>query len=100
MENPVGPRIGCVKYINARPLIRGWSGPIEFDHPAALCQRLAAAELDIALVSSSEFLRNPIYSIVDGVSIASRGAVYSVVVAHSPGEQWNELQSSYDYIFI
>jgi chorismate dehydratase len=92
VENPVAPRIGCVKYINARPLVRGWSGPIEFDHPSALCRRLAAAELNIALVSSFEFLRNPIYSIVDGVSIASRGVVYSVVVAHSPGEQWNEIE--------
>jgi chorismate dehydratase len=92
VENPVAPRIGCVKYINARPLVRGWSGPIEFDHPAALCRRLAAAELDIALVSSFEFLRNPIYSIVDQVSIASHGAVYSVFVAHHPGEAWNEVE--------
>ena len=36
----------------------------------------------MALVSSFEFLRNPIYRIVDGVSIASDGPVYSVVVAH------------------
>ena len=92
MQKSVAPRIGCVKYINARPLVRGWSGPIEFDHPAALCRRLAAAELDIALVSSFEFLRNPIYSIVDQVSIASHGAVYSVVVAHHPGEAWSEVE--------
>ena len=53
-----------------------------FDHPAALCAQLARNELDVALVSSFEFLRNPIYRIVDGVSISSNGAVYSVVVAH------------------
>ncbi len=76
------PRIGCVKYLNARPLIRGWPGAVDFDHPSALCQRLAAGELDIALVSSFEFLRNPIYRIVDDVSISSAGPVYSVVVAH------------------
>jgi chorismate dehydratase len=75
-------RIGCVKYLNARPLIRGWPGDVEFDHPSALCQRLAKGELDIALVSSFEFLRNPIYRIVDDVSISSDGPVYSVVVAH------------------
>jgi chorismate dehydratase len=75
-------RIGCVKYLNARPLIRGWAGDVEFDHPSALCQRLAKGELDVALVSSFEFLRNPIYRIVDGVSISSDGPVYSVVVAH------------------
>jgi chorismate dehydratase len=74
--------IGCVKYLNARPLIRGWPGNVEFDHPSALCQRLANGQLDIALVSSFEFLRNPIYRIVDDVSISSDGPVYSVVVAH------------------
>jgi predicted solute-binding protein len=75
-------RIGCVKYLNARPLINGWDGDVEFDHPSVLCNKLAAAELDVALVSSFEFLRNPIYRIVDDVSIASDGRVYSVVVAH------------------
>jgi chorismate dehydratase len=75
-------RIGCVKYLNARPLIRGWAGEVEFDHPSALCKRLANGELAVALVSSFEFLRNPIYRIVNGVSISSDGPVYSVVVAH------------------
>jgi chorismate dehydratase len=75
-------RIGCVKYLNARPLIRGWPGEVEFDHPSTLCKRLADGELDVALVSSFEFLRNPIYRIVDDVSISSNGPVYSVVVAH------------------
>jgi chorismate dehydratase len=76
------PRIGCVKYLNARPLIRGWPGPVDFDHPSALCKRLASGGLDVAFVSSFEFLRNPIYRIVDDVSISSAGPVYSVVVAH------------------
>ena len=75
-------RIGCVKYLNAHPLISGWPGEVDFDHPSALCKRLAKDELDVALVSSFEFLRNPIYRIVDGVSISSDGPVYSVVVAH------------------
>ena len=75
-------RVGCVKYLNARPLIRGWPGNVEFDHPSALCQRLAKGKLDVALVSSFEFLRNPVYRIIDDVSISSDGPVYSVVVAH------------------
>jgi chorismate dehydratase len=75
-------RIGCVKYLNARPLIRGWPGGVEFDHPSKLCKRLADGQLDVALVSSFEFLRNPIYRIVDDISISSDGPVYSVVVAH------------------
>lgn len=71
-----------MKYLNARPLIAGWPGPVALDHPSALCQRLARGELDIALVSSFEFLRNPAYRIVDDIAIASDGPVYSVVVAH------------------
>jgi chorismate dehydratase len=74
--------VGCVKYLNARPLIRGWPGNVEFDHPSDLCQQLAKGQLDVALVSSFEFLRNPIYRIVDDVSISSDGPVYSVVVAY------------------
>ncbi len=76
-------RVGCVKYLNARPLIRGWPGHVEFDHPSALCQRLAKGQLDVALVSSFEFLRNPIYRIVNDISISSDGPAYSVVVAHT-----------------
>jgi predicted solute-binding protein len=75
-------RIGCVKYLNARPLIHGWPTDVVLDHPSALCAQLARGELDVALVSSFEFLRNPIYRIVHGISISSDGPVYSVVVAH------------------
>lgn len=75
-------RIGCVRYLNAQPLIHGWQGPITFDHPNVLAAQLAAGELDVALVSSFEFLRNPVYTIVDEISIASAGSVYSVVLAH------------------
>ena len=75
-------RIGCVKYLNARPLIHGWSGAVDFDHPAALCRKLERGGLDVALVSSLEYLRRPIYRIVDRVSISAHGAVYSVIVAH------------------
>ena len=76
------PRIGCVKYLNALPLIRGYEDEVDFDHPSALCSKLAAGELDLALVSSFEFLRNPTYRIVDDISISSAGPVYSVIVAH------------------
>jgi chorismate dehydratase len=86
------PRLGCVKYVNARPLVRGWPGEVYFDHPSSLCQRLGAGKLDAALVSSFEFLRNPIYRIVDGVAIASDGPVYSVVVASEHGSDLREIE--------
>ena len=76
-------RIGCVKYLNARPLIHGWPGEVVFDHPSVLCDKLSAGALDVALVSSFEFLRNPVYTLVDGISICSNGPVHSVFGAHS-----------------
>lgn len=82
MRVSASPRVGCVKYLNARPLIHGWKGSVAYDHPSALCRQLAAGELDVALVSSFEFLRNPIYSVVDRVAIGSDGPVYSVILAH------------------
>lgn len=82
MEQPQSLRVGCVRYLNARPLIRGWPGEVVFDHPAVLSAQLQRGDLDIALVSSFEFLRNPVYRVVDGVSIAADGPVYSVIVAH------------------
>ncbi len=63
-----------------------------FDHPSSLCRRLAAGKLGLALVSSFEFLRNPVYSIVDGVAICSDGPVYSVFVAHHPDEAAHEIE--------
>lgn len=75
-------RLGCVKYLNAQPLIHGWTAPVVFDHPAALCRQLADGELDAALVSSFEFLRDPVYAIVDRVCVAADGPVHSVFVAH------------------
>jgi len=76
-------RIGCVKYLNAQPLIYGWPDKVVFDHPTKLCQQLAEGELDVALVSSFEFLRNPIYVLVDGICVSSHGPVYSVFLAYS-----------------
>ena len=85
-------RVGCVQYLNARPLIRGWPEEVVFDHPAALCEGLRRGDLDVALVSSFEFLRNPIYSIVDGISISSQGPVYSVMVAHAGPASMDEIE--------
>ncbi len=77
-----GLRVGCVQYLNAQPLIHGWQGPVIFGHPSSLCRQLAAGELDVALVSSFEFLRAPLYQIVDGVAVGSDGAVHSVFLVY------------------
>ena len=77
-----GLRVGCVKYLNSRPLICAYDGPVVFDHPSALARMLAAGELDAALVPAFEALRDPRYLLVDGVAVACDGPVFSVFLAH------------------
>lgn len=74
-------RVGCVKYLNSRPLIHAADFPVIYEHPSRLAAMLAADELDIALVPVAEVLRHPAWRAADGVAIASRGEVYSVVLA-------------------
>ena len=77
-----GLRVGCVQYLNARPLILPYDGQVVFEHPARLADLLASGEIDVALIPSFEALREPAFPVVDGVAIASRGPVYSVFLAH------------------
>jgi len=77
-----GLRVGCVKYLNSKPLIHAYPGPVVFEHPSDLARDIAAGELDVALVPVFEALRNPNYAFADGVAISSDGPVYSVFLAH------------------
>ncbi len=77
-----GLRIGCVQYLNSRPLICAYDGPVVFDHPSALAKMLAAGELDAALVPVFEALRDPRYLLVDDVAVGCDGPVFSVFLAH------------------
>ncbi len=75
-------RVGCVQYLNAKPLVHGYTGPVIFDHPSGLARDLDAGLLDVALVPIFEALRHPRYLLADGVAIASDGPVFSVFLAH------------------
>ena len=77
-----GLRIGCVQYLNSKPLIHGYDGPVIFDHPSGLARELAAGRLDVALVPTFEALRHPHYTLAEDVAIACDGPVYSVFLAH------------------
>ncbi len=78
-------RVGAVSYLNAKPLyyrlaeIAPGVG-LEMDVPSRLADRLAAGELDVALIPSVEYLRGAAsgYEILPGFAIAARGAVRSV----------------------
>lgn len=74
------PRLGCVPYLNARPLIHGLEARLEV--PAVLSRSFHAGEFDAALLPVYETLRLPNPRIVDGYGIGSAGAVHSVIVAH------------------
>jgi chorismate dehydratase len=84
-----GLRVGCVRYLNAKPLVYGWENGAVFDHPSRLAESLSRGELDVALVPTYELLRAPHYKIADGVAIASRGPVFSVFLAYR-GELKNQ----------
>jgi predicted solute-binding protein len=76
------PRIGCVPYLNARPLVEGITYPIRKLVPSKLGDAFQAREFDAALLSSIDVITAPIPCAVDGVSISSKGDVYSVVLAY------------------
>ncbi len=78
-------RIGAVSYLNAKPLyyrLEEWAPSVELsmDIPSRLAERLAASELDVALIPSIEYYRGAAlgYEILPGFAIAARGAVRSV----------------------
>ena len=91
-------RVGAVNYLNTKPLIEGFGtfaphAELCLDLPSRLADRLAAGDLDVALIPVIEYFRagRGQYSIVPGVSIASHGPVWSVTLySRVP---WNQVRS-------
>jgi chorismate dehydratase len=96
-------RLGAVGYLNARPLVFGLDRSarmeLRFDVPSRCAELLHSHAIDVGLIPSIEYLRNPAaagsdpanpaeagshasgeYRIVPGVAIASRGPVASVAL--------------------
>ena len=76
-------RIGAVSYLNSKPLIYGLDRlapgvELILDVPSRLADALADGSLDVALIPSIEYLRNPSYQFVSDACIACRGPVLSV----------------------
>src|SRR5829696_683190 len=81
----MGIRIGAVNYLNTKPLICDLEelapqAELVLDVPSRLADRLAAGELDVALIPAIEYFRAGCYTVVPDVSIASRGPVLSVTL--------------------
>ncbi len=85
------PRVGCVQYLNARPLCYFLGDNVTFGHPANVARLLHDKEVEIANVPIMEVFDHPEYEVVDGVCVSSRGPVYSVIVTHEV--PFNEIQS-------
>ena len=76
-------RVGAVNYLNTKPLIYGLDRlapqiELELDLPSRLADRLAAGELDVALIPSVEYFHGAGYTIISDACIACRGPVLSV----------------------
>ena len=86
-------RIGAVTYLNARPLVEtlGKDNPsmeVIFDHPSRLADSLAAGRLDVAMIPSIEYARQPGCRIISDACIACDGPVRSVkLYGRRPVEQ-------------
>jgi chorismate dehydratase len=74
-------RVGCVQYLNARPLICDYPGKIVLAHPSELAGKIREGAVDVALVPAFEALNRPGWPIADNIAIAGWGSVYSVYLA-------------------
>ncbi len=91
-------RIGAVSYLNTKPLIHSLSarlgdqGVLSLDLPSRLAVDLKQGKLDVALIPSVEYFRNPEYQIVSDAAIACRGPVWSVrLLSRVPAAQIKQL---------
>ena len=74
-------RVGAVQYLNTRPLVHGLAAAgvdVRYDLPSRLADRLAAGNLDVALIPSIELFRGDGYRTVSNACIGCKGPVMSV----------------------
>lgn len=76
-------QIGAVSYLNSRPLIEGLeqllpTANLVLDYPSRLADALASGDLDVALIPSIEYFRQPGYEVISDACVAARGHVMSV----------------------
>jgi chorismate dehydratase len=76
-------RIGAVSYLNTKPLIYRLEefapqAELVLEVPSRLADELSAGRLDVALIPSIEFFRDPTYTILSDACIGCQGPVLSV----------------------
>jgi len=80
-------RIGSVPYLNSKVLTYGLlkSTPeytFEAHVPSVLAKKLSGGEIDVALVSSIEYFRNPDYCILPDLSVSGVREMWSIKLFH------------------
>lgn len=92
------PRLGCVPYLNAKPLIAWFSmgeeagADVVFDDPSLLGPMVKEGTLDAAIASSFFAIADPSLKIAADVSISSNGPVRSVrLLSRKPVEEIESL---------
>lgn len=76
-------RLGCVPYLNAKPLIHGHAREVLLMPPSEIARRLSGGTLEGGLSPVFAWLAEPArYVGIEGVGIACHGAVHSVILAH------------------
>src|SRR5262245_46355160 len=78
-------RRGAVDYLKNKPLrcalgLLAAEAELVLDLPSRLADRLAAGELDVALIPVIEYFRAGSYTVVPNIAIASRGPALSVTL--------------------
>ncbi|HPU07349.1 MAG TPA: menaquinone biosynthesis protein [Thermogutta sp.] len=78
-------KVGGVCYLNARPLLQHLADlcphiVIEYDVPSRLAAKLAAGQLDIAIIPAVEALRGDGYVVVSDACISAKEAAKSVIL--------------------
>lgn len=78
------PRLGAIPTLNALPLTAGLrhepEGTVLWGQPSQLAEALHRGEVELALVPQVEVCRDPDARIVDGLGIACRGRVDSILL--------------------
>jgi len=75
-------RIGCVPYLNARPLIYGIEDRVTLSPPSRLADMMYHGQFDAGLVPIAEVIQHDWYNVLDGIAIATRGRIQSVYLVH------------------
>jgi len=76
-------RIGCVPYLNAKPLLHHLPNTVLLREPSVLANEFRRGLLDVALIPVVECFLEKNIKIIDGIAIACQGPVYSVILAHN-----------------